>query len=151
MKRIPIFFAALFWSLSLAACSTGNQANTSLLENDLPFGDEIFAGGATTPPPTPSTEPGIDDVPAGALSEDDSNGEAFADTSHSDGDITITGGNLALQSGEDGIHSDATLTVNGGVIDVKKSYEGLEAANVVINEGTISAIAQDDGLTTPHG
>jgi hypothetical protein len=73
------------------------------------------------------------------------------DSVHCNGDIAITGGKLTLQSGDDGIHSDTTLTINGGVVDVKKCYEGIEATNVVINKGTISVVAQDDGINGAGG
>jgi hypothetical protein len=73
------------------------------------------------------------------------------DSIHSNGNITISDGDFTLSSGDDGIHADSALKVSGGRIAVVKSYEGLEAANINISAGAITAIASDDGINAAGG
>jgi hypothetical protein len=73
------------------------------------------------------------------------------DALHSDGDIIIDSGTFTLSSGDDGIHANTTLTINDGTIDITGSFEGLEATDVVINGGTISVVADDDGINGAGG
>ncbi len=65
--------------------------------------------------------------------------------------IWIRGGDFYLSAGDDAIHADQTLTVDGGMIDVSESTEGLEAAEIVINSGTITVISSDDGINASGG
>lgn len=92
----------------------------------------------------------------------------------SDGDITISGGsitidsmddavhcvgtltvsdeaNLTIETGDDGFHSDDTLTIEGGKINILRSYEGLEAVFINISGGETTLVASDDGLNAAGG
>jgi len=60
--------------------------------------------------------------------------------------VQVSGGTLTLRSGDDAIHADQNLTVEGGEINIPVCYEGLEGASVDILGGTISIIAEDDGI-----
>ena len=73
------------------------------------------------------------------------------DSVHSNGNITINGGEFKLTSGDDGIHADTTVTIKNGTIDIIKSYEGVEGNFVVIDGGTISVVASDDGVNAAGG
>lgn len=55
-------------------------------------------------------------------------------------------GSLNIDAGDDGIHSTLTLTVNGGSQVINRCYEGLESEQILIREGNISIIADDDGM-----
>lgn len=70
------------------------------------------------------------------------------DALHSNGTLTVDGGNLTLNAGDDAIHADRTLTLNGGEIDIESSYEGLEAQDINITSGDVSIVAEDDGINT---
>ncbi len=85
-------------------------------------------------------------------------------------DITITGGNIVVNSADHAIHSAGTLNItggemnlasdkgkgisahgdvliDGGVINITKATEGLESkANLTINSGTINIKGSDDGI-----
>jgi hypothetical protein len=63
----------------------------------------------------------------------------------------VDGGTLAIAAGDDAIHSEARLEVNGGTIDVSRSYEGLEGTQIVITGGAITLLAEDDGLNVAGG
>ncbi len=62
------------------------------------------------------------------------------------GDTFIRGGNLTIDTYDDGITSDYLTCVKGGDITVNSSYEGLEGAYVEISGGTISVVSSDDGI-----
>lgn len=86
----------------------------------------------------------------------------------SDGDITVTGGTLDLNtaddavhaggscriddgtliicSNDDGIHADAGLVINGGDIDLNDCFEGLEAYTIDVNGGDILIRSVNDGI-----
>lgn len=75
------------------------------------------------------------------------------DSLHSNYNITITGGNMNLASGDDGVHADYILTLGeeGGedsshMIDVSHSYEGIEGSVIKIFSGTQYMYATDDGI-----
>lgn len=68
------------------------------------------------------------------------------DAIHSNGSISILGGNLILTSDDDGVHAENTLLITDGNIEVINSYEGLEAAKIQIKNGDIHITAVDDGM-----
>ncbi len=73
------------------------------------------------------------------------------DAVHADGSVTVSAGLYEIASGDDGIHADAAIAISGGMIDVTKSYEGLEAADITIDDGTVTITASDDGVNIAGG
>ena len=80
------------------------------------------------------------------------------DAIHSEGSVIITRGTLNLKSGDDAVHANTKLTIGtqGGLerdpeITVLDSYEGLEAGNLYIYSGKIYVIADDDGINAAGG
>jgi hypothetical protein len=73
------------------------------------------------------------------------------DALHSDGELTVNGGTFDLASGDDGLHAETSLTVNGGEVVVSRSYEGVEGADIVLNDGSVSIVASDDGVNAAAG
>ncbi|MBP5270676.1 MAG: carbohydrate-binding domain-containing protein [Clostridia bacterium] len=57
----------------------------------------------------------------------------------------------ATVSGADGIHSDGTLSVSGGNIVIDSAYEGLEANVIEISGGNTKVAANDDGINACRG
>lgn len=81
-------------------------------------------------------------------------GEGIATT---DADITINGGNIYIESADDGINvggdNGGLLTINGGNITVKASGDGIDSnKDLIINGGTVytmgSSIGGDAGIDT---
>ena len=77
---------------------------------------------------------------------------------HSDAYAYITGGNIDIYTGDDGVHADTTLIVgneNGSdddvFITVNDCYEGLESGTVYVYSGTISITGEDDGINAGGG
>lgn len=68
------------------------------------------------------------------------------DAIHTNANFTTTSSTLSLQSGDDGIHADATVTINSGDITIGQSYEGIEGKDIVIQDGNIQVVSQDDGI-----
>lgn len=74
---------------------------------------------------------------------------------HCGDEIDITGGKIYINSNYDkGISAHGNLTIDGAdtVIDIIKSTEGLESKNVLtINNGTIDVVSSDDGINATGG
>ena len=73
------------------------------------------------------------------------------DAIHSNSNILINGTNLTIKSGDDAIHADAYVNIYGGNIDITKSYEGIEGQYIIVDDGTISVVASDDGFNAAGG
>ena len=73
------------------------------------------------------------------------------DALHANGSISLNGGAVQIASGDDGVHADTVLEVNGGTLNISQSYEGLESAVITLNDGTIAVTASDDGINTAGG
>ena len=76
-------------------------------------------------------------------------------TIHCQDEIEINGGKFTLSSKYDkGISAHGNLTINGAdtSIDISKSTEGLESKNVMtINDGIINVISSDDAVNATGG
>lgn len=70
---------------------------------------------------------------------------------HSNASAVINGGTVNIASGDDGIHAETDLTITAGTISITQSYEGLEGLNIRITGGDISLVASDDGLNAAGG
>ncbi len=67
------------------------------------------------------------------------------------GNVNISGGNITINSADDGIHGDSALNISGGKINITKSYEGLEGNVITISGGEIFVTATDDGVNAGKG
>lgn len=77
--------------------------------------------------------------------------DAEDDAVHADGDFTISGGDLLVKSGDDGVHADRQLSITGGSVGVEQAYEGLEAKSILITDGRVKIVANDDGMNVNGG
>lgn len=73
------------------------------------------------------------------------------ETDSTKGFILIENGDVKISAGDDGITAYQALIIDGGTIDIAKSYEGLEAQRISVNDGTISIVANDDGVNAGGG
>lgn len=73
------------------------------------------------------------------------------DAIHANGNITIHGGDFTLQSGDDGVHADGDLIVAPAAMTITECFEGLEGATVTVQSGEISITANDDGINAAGG
>ena len=74
-------------------------------------------------------------------------GEGIATT---DNDITINGGNIYIESNDDGINAGGDnggiININGGNIHVKASGDGIDSnGSIIINGGTVYTIGSSQG------
>lgn len=137
-------------------CINGNAAvNISDGSFDLTSGDEAvtgdtinISGGTYT---LTTTGKGVKATADLNLSGGSFTINSTDDSLHSNGNITVTGGSYEITSGDDGMHADSTLTIENGVINIYQSYEGVEGNDVVINGGTVYAVASDDGINAAGG
>ncbi|WP_430784421.1 carbohydrate-binding domain-containing protein [Actinoplanes sp. G11-F43] len=71
---------------------------------------------------------------------------AADDAVHSDGAIHLNGAKVTVGSGDDGVHAEGQLIVDAGSVTVASAVEGLEAAQIVLNDGSVSVTTSDDGV-----
>jgi len=62
------------------------------------------------------------------------------------GDVIIAGGNITINTCDDGITSDMHTQITGGTIVIESSYEGVEGAYVTISGGKLDIVSSDDGI-----
>ena len=84
-----------------------------------------------------------------AIASEDDGLHAEDDDDDTTGFIYISGGQLTVSAKDDAIHATTLLQIDGGIITVSAA-EGLEATEVVINDGTLSITASDDGINAAH-
>lgn len=77
--------------------------------------------------------------------------DSYDDGIHSNDAVIVNGGTINIVSGDDGIHADNTLDINEGNIEVSKSYEGIESQVININGGNIYVTSSDDGINASGG
>ena len=71
---------------------------------------------------------------------------------HSNGDITISGGKMTIKSDDDGIHADNALYIKGDAnVNVTMAYEGMEAYEMHFEGGITSVNTTDDGWNAAGG
>ena len=75
------------------------------------------------------------------------------DSVHCGGVFTQTGGDLTILSGDDGIHADDMLIIGGGTVTMTDCFEGLEAFAVEIRDGDVFIRSVNDGVNAngPEG
>jgi hypothetical protein len=61
------------------------------------------------------------------------------------GAVVISSGSVNIQSNGNAIHSDGLAHINGGTVVISNCFEGVKACQVVIDDGTVSIDAYDDG------
>ena len=76
---------------------------------------------------------------------------AADDGLHSNGAVSVSGGDLSLASGDDGVHADGDLTITAGTLTVSESVEGLEGATITLAGGDVHITASDDGVNAAGG
>ncbi|WP_062200187.1 carbohydrate-binding domain-containing protein [Demequina salsinemoris] len=65
--------------------------------------------------------------------------------------ITINGGSLAIDAGDDGITSGVYVRIGETEIDITNSYEGIEGAMIYLDAGDVTVVSSDDGLNGTDG
>jgi hypothetical protein len=135
-------------TFTITAGSDGIQAETDLTISGGTF--TITSGGGSTYTADDSAKglkAGVAIVIDGGTYSIDSADDAI----HSDGSITINDGVFTLATADDAIHSETSIEINGGDIDITTSFEGIESIVIVINDGDIHIVSDDDGLNIAGG
>ncbi|MBQ8696814.1 MAG: carbohydrate-binding domain-containing protein [Clostridia bacterium] len=70
---------------------------------------------------------------------------------HSNLSMVINGGTFDIASGDDGVHAEETLEVTACTMTISECYEGLEALHIKVSGGDIDLTATDDGLNAAGG
>jgi hypothetical protein len=73
------------------------------------------------------------------------------DAIHSNSSADISGGSFIITAGDDALHADADFTISNGNILVSESYEGLEAIHITITGGVLKLNCLDDGINAAGG
>ena len=77
--------------------------------------------------------------------------EALCDGIHVNDKIRITSVNLTINCGDDGIHADEEIYIEDGSIEIEKCYEGIESKDIIIQDGDINIVCEDDGINAGSG
>ena len=64
------------------------------------------------------------------------------------GDITVTGGDITVNTKCNGLYSDNALNVTGGSIKILTSFEGIKGNTVTVTDGDISINSTNNGLSS---
>ncbi|MDN4473950.1 carbohydrate-binding domain-containing protein [Demequina zhanjiangensis] len=65
--------------------------------------------------------------------------------------ITINGGSLAIDAGDDGLTSGVFVRIGDTEIDITNSYEGIEGALIYLDAGDVTVVSSDDGINGTDG
>ncbi|GGN66474.1 hypothetical protein GCM10010112_28900 [Actinoplanes lobatus] len=76
---------------------------------------------------------------------------AADDAVHSDGAVHFNGAEVTVAGGDDGVHTEGQQIIDGGSLNVAGAVEGLEAAEFVLNKGTVHVVSSDDGINGAGG
>ena len=67
------------------------------------------------------------------------------------GNVKISGGSVVVNASDDGIHADGTVSISNGEVKVQSAYEGIEGNIIEVSGGTASVYATDDGVNATKG
>ena len=81
------------------------------------------------------------------------------DCIHGSGNVDLFGGQMTLATADDGCHSDRIITIGDStaddyqdvVINVTKAYEGIEAVQICQKSGSVTVKSTDDGYNAGGG
>lgn len=77
--------------------------------------------------------------------------DSHDDGIHADGSVYISGGMVKVKTDDDGIHAEDTLRVTDGTVAVNMAYEGFEGYVIDLQGGVTSVNATDDGWNASGG
>lgn len=63
------------------------------------------------------------------------------------GEITVSNGNIVINTKCNGLNSGGALTVSGGNIKILEAFEGIKGETVTVTDGDISVKSTSDGLS----
>jgi hypothetical protein len=65
---------------------------------------------------------------------------------HGQKTVSISDSQVAVQAGDDGIHAALSLDISGGVVNVSQSYEAVEAERVTMDDGLVTLDGTHKGI-----
>ena len=72
--------------------------------------------------------------------------DSYDDAVNTNESIIVSGGKVTISTNDDAFHSDSSIDVSDGEIIVNQSYEGFEGAGVSVSGGQLVLNASDDGI-----
>ncbi|OCI31523.1 carbohydrate-binding domain-containing protein [Oerskovia enterophila] len=145
------YVAVLGGTVDLTAGDDGIQAETDAIVSDATV-TIAAAGGAGAEVAEDASAKGIKgDVGVVVGGDADVRVDAADDGLHSNGAVSVSGGDITLASGDDGVHADGDVTVADGNLTVTESVEGLEGATITLAGGDVDITSSDDGVNAAGG
>ena len=65
--------------------------------------------------------------------------------------LEIAGGTISISTGDDGLHSDTQIDLSDGTVTILTSYEAVEANQINISGGDLKVASNDDGFNANGG
>gem|GEM_PF-3219639 len=147
-------------TLNITAANTGLAADGEMIVNGGNINITCENDGIKSEPDEGDTESkGIVTINGGDINiKGADNG---TDDEASDGiwgykEANVLGGNLTIDTGDDGIHSEYTTTIGaagtaGPSLNITNCTEGIEGATVNLNSGSANIVSDDDGINAANG
>ncbi|MBN1181427.1 MAG: carbohydrate-binding domain-containing protein [Bacteroidales bacterium] len=114
-------------------------------------GDVIITSGGGSSRSTTLSAKGIKALVSLAIEGGNININSADDGLHSHSIVDISGGLLDISSNDDGIHAETSVTIANSNVSITKSYEAIESKTITVENSTVNLVATNDGINATAG
>ncbi|HNQ23689.1 MAG TPA: carbohydrate-binding domain-containing protein [Phycisphaerae bacterium] len=140
-------------SFDIISGGDGIAAQTTVTVTGGDF-DIVAGGGHTVTIPEELSAKGIKGVASVGIEDGTFVLDCADDGVHTNGNITISGGNLTIATNSnttasygDAIHADNAVQISNATVAITTCFEGIEGASISITNGNVNITSSDDAIT----